>query len=137
MQIPVIFLTARGAREDILEGRLRGAELYITKPYNSDELLQLVKGQLDRTFELQGEKRRKLDVLSQNIVQLLNHEIRTPLTYVQAYYELLAEDLYGDDRGSVQQYLRGIHLGAERLSRLVDDLILVLELRSGEAASPV
>jgi DNA-binding response OmpR family regulator len=134
VQIPVIFLTARGAREDILEGRVRGAELYITKPYDSDELLQLVKGQLDRTFELQSEKRRKLDVLSQNIVQLLNHEIRTPLTYVQAYYELLAEDLYGDDRGSVQQYLRGIHLGAERLSRLVDDLILVLELRSGEAA---
>jgi two-component system sensor histidine kinase/response regulator len=134
VQIPVIFLTARGARQDVLEGRLRGAELYITKPYDSDELLQLVKGQLDRTFELQGEKRRKIDILSQNIVQLLNHEIRTPLTYVQAYYELLAEDLYGDDRGSVQQYLQGIHLGAERLKRLVDDLILVLELRSGEAA---
>lgn len=133
VQIPVIFLTARGAREDVLEGRLRGAELYITKPYDSDELLQLVKGQLDRAFELQSEKRRKIDTLSQNIIQLLNHEIRTPLTYVQAYYELLAEDLYADDRASMQQYLQGIHIGAERLSRLVSDLILVLELRSGEA----
>jgi two-component system sensor histidine kinase/response regulator len=135
VQIPVIFLTARSAREDVLEGRLRGAELYITKPYDSEELLQLVKGQLDRTFELQGEERRKIDVLRQNITQLLNHEIRTPLTYVQAYYELLAEDLYADDRASVQQYLRGIRLGAQRLSRLVADLILVMELRSGEAAA--
>ncbi|MDX1615738.1 MAG: response regulator, partial [Candidatus Promineifilaceae bacterium] len=34
VHIPVIFLTARGTEEDVLKGRLSGAELYITKPFD-------------------------------------------------------------------------------------------------------
>jgi DNA-binding response OmpR family regulator len=134
VQIPVIFLTARGTRQDVLEGRRSGAELYITKPYESDELMQLVRSQLDRTFELQNDHQRQMDVLSRNIVQLLHHEFRTPLTYVTAYSEMLAEDLSSADVDTLPEYLRGIQAGTARLSRLIEDLVQVLELRTGEAA---
>jgi DNA-binding response OmpR family regulator len=137
VHIPVIFLTAKGTPDDILKGRLSGAELYITKPYDSDELLELVRSQLARAFELQGNRKRKLDRLSRNIVQLLNHEFRTPLTYVTAYYELLADGVLRDDPESLQEYLRGIQVGAARLSNLVGNLVAVLELRTGEAAERI
>ena len=134
VHIPVIFLTAKGTPDDILKGRLSGAELYITKPYDSDELLQLVRSQLDRAFELRGHRQLRLDTLSRNIVQLLNHEFRTPLTYVTAYYELLADGVLRDDPASLNEYLRGIQVGTERLTNLIGNLVHVLELRTGEAA---
>jgi two-component system sensor histidine kinase/response regulator len=133
VHIPVIFLTAKGTPDDILKGRLSGAELYITKPYDSDELLQLVRGQLDRAFELRGHRQLKLDTLSRNIVQLLNHEFRTPLTYVTAYYELLADGVLKDDPESLNEYLRGIQVGTDRLTNLIGNLVVVLELRTGAA----
>ena len=52
--IPVIFLTARDSEIDRIQGRQEGAESYITKPFNSEELLLVVKNMLahrDRLFE--------------------------------------------------------------------------------------
>ena len=37
--VPVIFLTARSLKDDVLEGFKIGADDYITKPFNMDELL--------------------------------------------------------------------------------------------------
>jgi len=134
LHIPFIFLTARGTPKDIREGRLSGAELYVTKPYDSDELLQLIQSQLHRALQLQLNRDRRLQLLRSNIVEVLNHEFRTPLTYVTAYYDLLAEGLFNEDVTILWEYLRGIQAGATRLKRLVDDLITVIELRTGELA---
>ena len=41
--IPIIFLTAKTLKEDILEGFKIGADDYITKPFSMDELLARVK----------------------------------------------------------------------------------------------
>ena len=37
--VPIIFLTARSMKDDVLEGFKIGADDYITKPFNMDELL--------------------------------------------------------------------------------------------------
>lgn len=131
---PFIFLTAKGRKEDIFEGRRSGAELYITKPFNGTELLELVKTQLDRTFELRRVREQRLESLKRNVLQLLNHEFRTPLTYVTAYYEMLADSLNEmGDVATLQEYLRGIQVGSARLTHLVEDLIRIIEIRTGEA----
>lgn len=134
VHIPFIFLTAKGKREEILEGRRSGAELYITKPFIGDELLELVKTQLDRAYELRQVREQRIDSLKRNVLQLLNHEFRTPLTYVTAYYEMLADSLLeADDASTLQEYLRGIQVGSQRLSTLVEDLIKIIAIRTGEA----
>jgi signal transduction histidine kinase len=134
VHIPVIFLSARGTKEDIRAGRISGAELYITKPFDNEELLDMVRSQLDRTFELQFDRMRRLDNLQRNIIQLLNHEFRTPLTYVTAYYEMLEDGLANQSIDFIQEYLRGIQIGAIRMTRLIDNFVKVIELRTGEAA---
>lgn len=48
INIPVIFLSAKGSAEDIKDGFLKGADDYITKPFNMDELLLRVKAVLKR-----------------------------------------------------------------------------------------
>jgi DNA-binding response OmpR family regulator len=47
--IPIIFLTAKTLKEDILKGFKIGADDYITKPFNSEELLLRVQAVLKRT----------------------------------------------------------------------------------------
>lgn len=47
--MPIIFLTAKTLKEDILRGFKIGADDYITKPFNSEELLLRVQAVLKRT----------------------------------------------------------------------------------------
>ncbi len=48
-EVPLIFLTAKTMKEDILQGFKIGADDYITKPFNSEELLYRVQAVLKRT----------------------------------------------------------------------------------------
>ena len=48
-EIPIIFLTAKNLKEDILEGFKIGADYYISKPFNSEELLLRIKAILKRS----------------------------------------------------------------------------------------
>ena len=47
-QVPIVFLTARVQKEDVLEGFDKGADDYITKPFSPLELIARVKSQLRR-----------------------------------------------------------------------------------------
>ena len=44
--IPIIMLTARVQPQDKLQGKEAGADLYLTKPFKSEELLASIKGLL-------------------------------------------------------------------------------------------
>ncbi|MFQ5401392.1 MAG: response regulator [Anaerolineae bacterium] len=135
VHIPFIFLTAKGEQEDIHAGKVSGADLYITKPFRTKQFLELIESQLNKARTLNATRQRDVDSLKKSILQILNHEFRTPLTYVTAYYEMLADsmDRMGEDQ-DFQEYLHGIQAGCIRLTRLIEDLILVIELRTGEAA---
>ncbi len=47
-EIPIIFLTAKSLKEDILEGLKLGADDYITKPFSMEELLLRIEAILRR-----------------------------------------------------------------------------------------
>ncbi len=53
--IPLIFLTAKTLKEDILEGFNIGADDYITKPFDSEILILKIKAILNRHSEAAGE----------------------------------------------------------------------------------
>lgn len=48
-EMPVIFLTARNQKEDVLEGFRSGADDYITKPFSMEELLYRIEAILRRS----------------------------------------------------------------------------------------
>jgi len=47
--VPLIFLTAKTMKEDVLKGFQLGADDYISKPFNSEELLYRIQAVLKRT----------------------------------------------------------------------------------------
>lgn len=49
LEVPIIFLTAKTLKSDVIEGFKMGADDYITKPFNSEELLLRVQAVLKRS----------------------------------------------------------------------------------------
>lgn len=47
--VPIIFLTAKNQKEDVIEGFKTGADDYITKPFSMEELLYRIEAILRRT----------------------------------------------------------------------------------------
>ena len=47
--VPIIFLTAKGMKEDKIEGVRAGADDYVTKPFSAEELLCRIEAVLRRT----------------------------------------------------------------------------------------
>jgi DNA-binding response OmpR family regulator len=56
-EIPIIFLTAKNQKEDILEGFKSGADDYITKPFSMEELLYRIEAILRRTTNISLNKK--------------------------------------------------------------------------------
>ncbi len=57
-QVPVIFLTARDAKEDMLQGFTKGGDDYMTKPFSLDELIARVRAVLRRSSQVESESSR-------------------------------------------------------------------------------
>ena len=53
--IPVIILSAKTEESDKVSGLTMGADDYVTKPYNTAELMARVRSQLRRYFSLAGQ----------------------------------------------------------------------------------
>ncbi len=129
--IPFVFLTARSEPEDIIKGKGLGAEDYIAKPFNPDELLTVVEARLKRARAIRDAAEQEFDRLKQQIVNVLSHELRTPLTYIRGYTDLALEDVPSLPPEALQDFLVGIKRGADRLNRLVEDLLLLVQIESG------
>ena len=131
--IPFIFLTAKAEREDRLKGKGMGAEDYLTKPFDPQELVVAVSSRLGRAQAIQEAADAQFDILKQQIASVLGHELRTPLTYVRGYTELALDEV--PTTNDLQDFLMGIKRGADRLNQLVEDLMLMVQIDTGRTAS--
>ncbi|MCC6753289.1 MAG: response regulator transcription factor [Saprospiraceae bacterium] len=61
-EVPIIFLTAKTLKEDVLEGFRIGADDYVTKPFNSEELLYRVQAILKRAVRKEEEEEEPAEV---------------------------------------------------------------------------
>ena len=60
--MPIIFLTARNMKEDILKGYQLGADDYITKPFDTELLLYKLKAILQRSVVLEEEEQEHFEI---------------------------------------------------------------------------
>jgi signal transduction histidine kinase len=71
-----------------------------------------------------------LDEAKTNFLANVSHELRTPLTSIRAFAEILQS--YPDDDDTQQEFLQIITSESERLTRLVNDVLDVTKIESGE-----
>ena len=79
-----------------------------------------------------NEKLKSLDRLKDDFMSSVTHELRTPLTSIRALSELMHDDP-DMDGAQRQQFLDIIVAEAERLSRLVNQVLDMAKIESGQA----
>ncbi|MCZ7542870.1 MAG: response regulator [Anaerolineae bacterium] len=133
--IPFIFLTAKASRPDLRKGMDLGADDYLTKPFGSDELLAAVRARLEKHAAVARKHEHELEALRQVIVHTVPHEIRTPLTGIIGYAQMLAEDLDLYESEMIGRMAHGILKAGMRLWRLVENYLLYaqIEMVAGDA----
>jgi two-component system, sensor histidine kinase and response regulator len=138
--IPIILVTGKNAMPDKLEGLGSGADDYLAKPFDRAELLARVRGllrlkqsqdalrdELHKT-ELLYSHLREAEAAREQMLYLLAHDMRTPLSGVISCLELLER---GDPRAGGDPELIAMALDACRLQdSMIGDL---LDLHRAEA----
>ncbi len=129
--LPFIFLTALASTADQRRAKEIGIEDYLTKPVDISDLVAAIENALKRRRVMKEETQRKLDDLRNSIVGLLQHEFRTPLTFVLGYAELLANtnpsNLNWDE---LRLAAAAILDGGQRLRTLIESFLLLAELQN-------
>lgn len=134
--IPIIFLTAKDEKEDIVKAFDLGAVDYVTKPFNRKELIARVRTQISlkktrdelekRNYELKKSLEMKDEFLS-----LVSHEFRTPLNVISSAIQAMSY-IYGSELPiKAKQYLSMIRQNTFRQLRLVNNLLDITRVNAG------
>lgn len=124
----VILLTSKGGMQDIVRGLEAGADDYISKPYDSEELRARVQVGA-RILKLQAESREREKLLGVlEMAGAVCHELNQPLQSVLGFSELLDLDLPEGD--PLKKPLRRIRDGIERIGTLTGRIMSITRYRS-------
>ncbi len=155
--LPVIFLTANAEPEQIIEGFAAGGQDYVTKPFHAGELLsriathielkenreQLLKMNsileekvMERTRELSEANQKlknayqeleSLDAAKSEFLQIISHEINTPLNGIMGFGEILKSELISTEYFDYIEYLMQ---SAYRLHQFTKDSLEITQIRT-------
>jgi DNA-binding response OmpR family regulator len=82
---PIIFLTARSMKEDIVRGLTLGADDYITKPFDPEVLILRINNILKRVYSSANDEFRiSSTILKFNTLELVSGNSRVKLTLKEA-----------------------------------------------------
>jgi signal transduction histidine kinase len=88
---------------------------------------------LSDTLNYTSQRLARADNMQKDLIANVSHDLRTPLTMVKSYAEMI-RDLSGDDPVKRNEHLRVIIDEADRLNLLVSDLLELSQLQSGRQA---
>jgi len=153
--LPVIFLTAKTETESIIHGFHCGGYDYVTKPFQSTELLARVKTHAElkqhrdrqkeinrwleekvkaRTKELSETNKKlekanrelqSLDRAKNEFLRMINHEIRTPLNAILGFTTMLKDELKSTPIFEMVEFL---DIASIRLEKFLMVVLQITEL---------
>src|SRR5246127_4034046 len=126
--IEAIIITGYGSLDTAIEGLRLGAFDYISKPFDVNHILSLVRRGLERRRAKSKLKQVKSDFLSN-----ISHELRTPLSVVVGFVYLLLNQVIGKLTEDQQKVLETVYRNSEELLELIDNVLWMTSLNAGDA----
>ena len=127
-RVPVILLTAKSLTKDRIEGYKAGADAYLPKPFNPDELLSIIDNSIRRRKQMTGKNGSLVDLKSEltNVKELLRKNGRkvvqaTDVHLTPAQREVLELLCKGFTNGEIAQE-RGVSVIG--INRTISNLYL-------------
>lgn len=141
----IIFLSAVNTELNfITKGYSTGGLDYITKPVDMNILLLKVKTfyriyeQSRKLIEIQEalldeiEIRKRAERKKDEFISIASHELKTPLTSVKGYVQLLERSIDKGDIPTVKRHLQKAQVQLDKLNDLIADLLDISKIESGK-----
>lgn len=116
---------------------------YLTKPWDPNDLLATLQTAIEK-FELREQLReknqelskalselQKLDIAKSHFMILINHELKTPLTALLSFLELLSESKLDQEQ---RLYTEKMNKSAQRLKEIIQDVLELMSAETGQLA---
>jgi signal transduction histidine kinase len=119
--IPVIFLTARVQTEDVIRGLEAGGVDYVTKPFNSSELLARVRTHLE--LKRAREELRAINRNQTKFFSIVAHDLRNPLSGLRDLPGILLDEELDMSMDDVREIALLMQQEAQRVYSLLEELL--------------
>src|SRR6476469_540076 len=132
-RIPVIFVTALNETSDRVKGIEAGGDDFLTKPHNRLILGARVRSLLKLkaatdALEDSLRKLRELEKVRDDLMKMIVHDLKTPLTLVLATLEMLADGDFGEVNHRQKAAVADAETKSEDLLALIEDILEVARI---------
>ena len=127
--IPILFITALNSPDEIVKGFQLGANDFVTKPFNKEELMMRVKHQISlinakRIILQQTEELKKVIEGRDKLYAVIAHDLRSPISALKMILNILAlESKEKDSNGEFSEMLDSANEITEQMFALLDNLL--------------
>ena len=135
--IPIIFLTALNSPSDLVKGFQVGANDFLTKPFNKEELVMRVMHQVElvaakKTIVRQNEELKRTINNRDKMYSVIAHDLRSPMASIRMVLNLVvnvvSRDVVGDE---VFDLLDKANRESEEVHDLLDNLLKWTKSQTG------
>ncbi len=131
-KIEFIMITGHATIDSALESMRRGAYDYITKPFQMQDLFNLVdRANEKRQLNLQVGELRELNRMKSEFLANMSHELRTPMNAILGYTSLILEGAFGDLSDKQRQGLNRVAINARNLLQMINNILDVSKITAG------
>ena len=141
----IIFLSAATANINLItKGYSSGGLDYISKPVDMNILLLKVKtfyriyeqsralNEMQVALRAEIEFRKEAERKKDEFISIASHELKTPMTSIKGYIQLLERSLDKNDKETIRTRLHKVQNQIEKLNLLIADLLDISKIESGK-----
>lgn len=133
--IPIIMLTALRSKEDRIKGIEAGADDFISKPADKEELLLKCRNMLRMKqyrddLEQKNHDLQKIQKIKDSLTAMIVHDLKGPLMCIVGYLQMAMDLKHGSDN-KVAEYLSQANISAYSLSNMISTILDISRMEEG------
>jgi len=131
-----VVITGYATIESAVAAMKRNAYDFLPKPFTPDQLRIVVERGLERRrLTAESERlRREKEMMRENFVTLVSHQLRSPLTSVKQYFGVIREGFAGEATDRQKEMIEKAAGKIDRLLQLINDWLDMARVEAGRIA---
>jgi signal transduction histidine kinase len=134
---PVVFITAKSASDDVVEGLAAGGVDYLPKPFKAREVLARLRTHLQNRILHEKQRHLVAQLSSANqaknrLLGMVAHDLRNPLASIRGLTDFLCDGTVGHLTPDQLDLVKTIQETSQSMLTMVNELLDVSVIESGE-----
>ena len=128
-KIPVIFLTANTDSESVNKAFKVGGVDFVTKPFNSEELLARICTHIK--LKTQSEELERQNATKDKFFSIISHDLRNPIANVIGFSNILNENFEDLNKEKIKSFIKYINESSKFSLEILENLLNWARVKSG------